>query len=472
LANEKHLEIINQGVEAWNKWINQAVWDYLGTLGLSPNSNMHEFRRARQRLPPEAFSFTVADLSNVDLSGADLSGVDFSHTNLSNVNLSNSRLRKARFSGSNLTHAYLAKADLTEAHLDEADLTKAKLKEANLKNANCEGAKFVGADLSNVEHANSARFKGSDLSGTVFYRAMLEVADFEGVNLTRANLGGTDLWAANLRNANLTQALIYNASLRDANLEDANLKYANLLNTVLSGANLKNADLSHANLTGASLVGANLTNAKLTGSTVFGVSAWEVNLEGAEQKNLVITPSSLEYQPIITVDDLEVAQFVYLLLNNKKIRQVIDTVTSKVVLILGRFTEERKAVLDEIREELRRRDYIPILFDFDQPTSRDIHETVTTLARMARFIIADITSPKSIPQELVSIVEQLPSVPVQPLLKRGSKPWAMYDHIKRYPWVLTLHRYVGLDDLRMSLGEKVVAPAVAKAEELKPGHVA
>ena len=61
------------------------------------------------------------------------------------------------------------------------------------------------------------------------------------------------------------------------------------------------------------------------------------------------------------------------------------------MLILGRFTEERKAVLDAIRDELRRRDYIPILFDFDKPANRDLTETISLLARMARFIVADIT---------------------------------------------------------------------------------
>ena len=61
----------------------------------------------------------------------------------------------------------------------------------------------------------------------------------------------------------------------------------------------------------------------------------------------------------------------------------IDTITSKVVLILGRFTAERKAVLDALREELRKRDYLPILFDFAVPTTRDITETVSLLARMA-----------------------------------------------------------------------------------------
>jgi hypothetical protein len=61
-------------------------------------------------------------------------------------------------------------------------------------------------------------------------------------------------------------------------------------------------------------------------------------------------------------------------------------------------------VLDGIREELRRRDWVPILFDFDKPTQRDFTETILTLAGLARFVIADITNPKSSPLELQATV--------------------------------------------------------------------
>ena len=91
------------------------------------------------------------------------------------------------------------------------------------------------------------------------------------------------------------------------------------------------------------------------------------------------------------MDNLEVAQFIYLMLNNQKIRDVIDTITSKAVLILGRFTEKRKAVLNAIQDELRHRNYLPILFDFEKPASKDLTGTIETLARMARIIIADRT---------------------------------------------------------------------------------
>jgi hypothetical protein len=163
------------------------------------------------------------------------------------------------------------------------------------------------------------------------------------------------------------------------------------------------------------LVSTDLTGTDLTGCRVYGVSAWRLKLERAKQQNLVITRSD---EPEITVDNIEVAQFIYLMLHNDKIRDVIDTITSKAVLILGRFTDERKAVLDALREELRKRDYLPILFDFAVPATRDITETVSLLARMARFIIADLTDPSSIPKELEAIVPSL-ALPCQfsPCLK-------------------------------------------------------
>ena len=175
-------------------------------------------------------------------------------------------------------------------------------------------------------------------------------------------------------------------------------------------------------------------------------------------------------EPEITVDNIEVAQFIYLLLRNDKIRQVIDTITSKIVLILGRFTPERKAVLDALRDELRRRDYLPILFDFDKPASRDITETISLLARMARFVLADITDAKSIPQELMVIVPDLPSVPVQPLLLRDSGEYGMFEHLKRYPWLLPIYHYETQDQLITVLGDQVIEPAERKASELRSAN--
>ena len=310
-----------------------------------------------------------------------------------------------------------------------------------------------------------------DLNGTDLSGASLFQADLSGANLIAANLSGAKLIRANLFRADLSGANLIAANLSGARLIRANLGGADLRLANLGGADLRDANLSGANLAGATLqnsalVDTDLTGADLTGCSIHGVSAWGLKLERTKQQNLVITRMN---EPEITVDNIEVAQFVYLLLHNEKIRDVIDTITSKAVLILGRFTDERKAVLDAIREELRKRDYLPILFDFDKPANRDLTETISLLARMARFVVADITDAKAIPQELNVIVPDLPSVPVQPLLLRESSEFGTFEHYARYPWVLPLYRYEAPDQLIAALGEHVIEPAERKALEMRSG---
>ena len=295
-------------------------------------------------------------------------------------------------------------------------------------------------------------------------QANLSWADLRGAYLSEADLSWTYLKRANLREANLSEADLRRAGLSGANLSGANLRGANLRGANLSGANLSEAILSGANLSEATLVETDLTDADLTGCSIYGISAWELELEGATQTDLIITRHG---EPTITVDNLEVAQFIYLLLNNEKIRDVIDTITSKVVLILGRFTDERKAVLDAIRNELRKRDYLPVLFDFDKPASKNLTETVSTLAHLARFIIADITDARSIPQELQHIVPNNPSVPVRPLILSSQYEYAMFKDLLDFPWVLMPYRYDSLEELLTSLEEKVIAPATAKVQEIE-----
>jgi hypothetical protein len=308
----------------------------------------------------------------------------------------------------------------------------------------------------------------------------LSEADLRGTNLFDADLFGAkliraDLKAANLREANLREADFTHAKLMGTDLCDADLSKADLSGANLKGTNLRDADLSMANLSGANLKGAvlfgarlirtNFTGANLTGCNVFGIAVWDIRLDGAIQSNLIITRSD---QPVIQVDNLEVTQFLYLLLKNERIRHVIETITSKVVLILGRFTPERKAVLDAIRDELRKRDYLPVLFDFEKPGSKDLTWTVATLANMARFIIADLTDPSSVPHELASIIPTTP-VALQTVIQRGQNEYAMFaDLRKRYRWVLNPYRYDTQETLLGNLDVKVIAPAEAKAKALMP----
>jgi hypothetical protein len=64
----------------------------------------------------------------------------------------------------------------------------------------------------------------------------------------------------------------------------------------------------------------------------------------------------------------------------------------------------------------RKRNYVPVVFDFEKLRSQNTIGTVTLLGRMARFIIADISDTKSVLQELQAIVPTNSKPPVQPII--------------------------------------------------------
>ena len=170
---------------------------------------------------------------------------------------------------------------------------------------------------------------------------------------------------------------------------------------------------------------------------------WDVDLTGTVQRDLIITPPKTG---VITVDNLEVAQFIYLLVSNAKLREVIDTITSKVVLILGNFSAARKPILDALRDALRAKGHVPVLFDFAGPENRDLTETVRILAHLARMVIADLSTPRSIPHELQAIVPEI-QLPVAPIIVESERPYAMFNDLAKYPWLLKLRTYVDLADV-------------------------
>src|SRR6266702_599253 len=409
MTNQQHFKLLLESINDWNKW---------------------------REKHPEIFP----DLSFANLSGANLNRAD---------------LTRAGLNGAHLSEAHLIIAHLSFAHLRGADLTRALLTRARLSDANLSEANLSGANLS------YASLSGASLSEANLTRANLSRARLSFANLSEANLYRANLSRANLNGAHLSEAHLTIANLSLANLSLANLSFANL-----SEANLSGADLSFANLSRATLVRTNLAQANLTDCQIYGISAWDIQLKEAKQNNLVITP---EGQPTITVDNLEVAQFIYLLLNNPKIRDVIDTIAKKATLILGRFTSERKPVLEAIRRALRSRGYLPILFDFEKPDSQDLTETVSTLAHLSRFIIADLTDPSCSPYEIGTIAHNHIK-PIQPLFQPSTTvqhEFAMLKDLRqRYYWILPTYQYNTLENLLTSLEAKVIAPAEQKIDEI------
>ncbi|MEK7476396.1 MAG: pentapeptide repeat-containing protein [Candidatus Coatesbacteria bacterium] len=257
---------------------------------------------------------------------------------------------------------------------------------------------------------------------------------------------------------------------REANPDiQPNLTRADLSGRDLTGVDFRGAGLFKANLHGAILVGANLRQARLvsteldaadlSGASVYGASVWDVSLAGAIQRDLIITRPG---QSRLTVDDLEVAQFIYLLLDNRRFRRVIDTLTSKVVLILGRFSPGRKGILEVLKAELRQRELLPVLFDFQGPDSRDMIETVTAVAHLARFVLADLTDPACVGDELQAFVPNV-EVPVATIISDGSTPYATFSSLTKHSWLMRPETYRDEDDLL----RRVLPLLLRKAEECR-----
>lgn len=370
-----------------------------------------------------------------------------------------------------LQRAMLNRADLQGADLHNASIQEANLSEANLIKANLSSANLRGASLRN-SYLQRSNLNNAILINTYFQRAILNGADLHEANLYKAILRRADLspdWSP-FKKTVLSKTNLQAADLRDADLSFADLRRADLTRADLSRANLSNADLSEANLSEANLsssvlIGTKVTDTKLCNSRVYGISAWDLEGEFREQKDLIITPAKAS---AVTVDNIEIAQFVYLILNNKKIRDVINTLTSKTVLILGRFAiPERKQTLDSLREKLRQYDLLPIVFDFDRPTDKDFTETIRTLASISYFVIADVTNPKSSPLELQATIPDY-QIPFVPIIQEGESPFAMMvDLQKKYNWVLDTISYDSLDTLIDILKPHIIDPAIQKRDELR-----
>jgi uncharacterized protein YjbI with pentapeptide repeats len=401
MADKSHINIfISSEISGWNLWREQN---------------------------PEI----IPDLSGEDFSGIELYGWTgfFDRYGCDNRNLSGVNFSGARLSGWNLSGADLSGANLSRADLSRADLS------GRPDSGVPDPTGFPGRDI------RAADLTGADLSG-----ADLSGANLSGVDFSGTNLSGVDFSYVNPSEVNLS---------RVKNLSGAILSGWNLSGVNLSGADLSGANLSEADLTRGTLVKTDLKGTTLTGCRIYGISVWGTNLEGAKQWNLNISEAN---ESAIMVDNLEVAQFVYLLLNHRNLRIVLNAITERGVLILGRFGEGGLEVLEAIAAKLRESKYQPFIFDFDRPDDRNYTETVKTLVGLSRFVIVDLSGP-SVPQELYATVPHF-KIPFVPIIEESRRQYSMAVDILEYPWVLNPPvRFVDVEHLVRAMPTQIIAPA-------------
>ena len=158
-------------------------------------------------------------------------------------------------------------------------------------------------------------------------------------------------------------------------------------------------------------------------------------------------------------------------LDGRNFGEILSELTRRRVLILGRFTGRRLKILKAIQARLAEHPnrYIAELFTFARPESRDLIESIIGFASLSRFIVADLSEPKSVQSELEAIVKNFLSVPVVPLISRTGKEYATFASIQRRENVAKpTVRYRDLDDLLEKLDDEVVPKAEALLEKMRP----
>lgn len=456
-----------------------------------------------------------ANLREADLTGADLFGADLTGANITGANLNKADLREAILIDAELIDVNFDYADLRRTCLRNAkligipewmmlkpdatigsfkpQLKGTKLNEADFTETRLNGLDFRNVDLSNIKNFGGAKLIKADLSNAKLSGVNLREADLRYANLTDADLTGAKLnrisysqaypdknigsiskfasdphGAADLRGANFKDAKIIDVDLSWMDLTNTNLAGANLTGSNLCGVNLTKKDLRKTNICYCDLsytimVQTDLRNANLKGCRVHGMAVWDVLMKNTTQSELLIT---MPDEPSITVDNIQMAQFIYLLTNRENFHDFIDTITSKVVLILGRFTPERKNILEAMSNELRKHNLLPIIFDFDRPASRNLTETIKILAGISLFIIADVTKPKSSPLEMEAIAPYY-AIPIIPVLQAGEEQFSMLNDLLMYDWVLPLKMYSSIENLRREFKPKIIDRAWKKNKELQ-----
>lgn len=171
MAIPKHLDVLKQGVQAWNKWREENPGDEPDLAGAK---------------------LSAANLKKANLSETDLRWADLSAANLRGANLSRADLRRANLSRTIFNLANLSEANLSETYLSGADLSEADLRKAF----------FIRSDLA------SADLSESDIRRADFRWAYLIKAKFNGADLSRANLIEANLNKSELNWSNLSDAFI------------------------------------------------------------------------------------------------------------------------------------------------------------------------------------------------------------------------------------------------------------------------
>jgi uncharacterized protein YjbI with pentapeptide repeats len=324
--------------------------------------------------------------------------------------------------------------------------TRCAMRRISFVNCRLEQCDFRGCDLS---------FAQFDQASSLLSAVFDEVEGTAGI-LRDARFIGTRLADVNFGPLVAERADFHRAKLESVTFSSTKLKWARFIASRMVGVNFLNANLQEA-----VFVRNQLTNCNLEEILVTGIAAWKNEFDSLSfgQQYCVI-----DDRRSLRIRDIETAQLIAQV-REGKFANAVNEMTRCAVLLLGRFEGERSRSLDAIKIELEARGYLPLIFDFTEPKGRTMTETVVLLAHMVKFIVADISEPRSVGHELRSIIPTL-GVPVVPVIFAGEKAFSMFGDYWRYDWVLDIVEYRDTEDLANKLGDRIIDPALQKAVQI------
>ena len=280
----------------------------------------------------------------------------------------------------------------------------------------------------NIDAIRNPNWHGSFTKGGNAY-------DFSGLHLIGVRIHKAFAEGLNIQNSVFEDAYFDDGDFSRANFANCRFVNTKFNKTIFTDANFQGAVFINCNLNRVNLTNANFDVKEIRETVVYGISSWDLNVsDEAVQSKLVIEKTYDLYSEIIAqgriplmVDNIELAQFIYYLSNHKKMRDTINILNKRGVLLLGKFKDGGLERLYKLRDWFSAQNYLPMIFDFDRPNSLDYTETVVTMSGLSKFVVVDLSS-NSVPQELHAILTNF----VKPVVAYyDTPPYSMFKDLKR-----------------------------------------
>ena len=172
-------------------------------------------------------------------------------------------------------------ADLSWARMPDFDFSGLDLSGSTFFHANLEKANFRASTCRDCEFA-SAKLIGADFAKSNLHHVDFRQADMRKAHLTEANIRSCDFSKSEMQESTLSYWAPIDSKFAAADFTGAQLDYAELANSDVRGAIFSNANMTAVNLHGAQMDAAQFTSANLTAADLSASHGGQVDFQKAK----------------------------------------------------------------------------------------------------------------------------------------------------------------------------------------------